>query len=299
MAQTMDTDGISVVLLGTGTPLPSPDRACASTLVIAGSNHFLVDTGRGFLRNFTAAGLTDASATLFTHYHSDHFSEFGEFMVNRTIMGAEKPMPVIGPPGARQVIGGLLQAYVLDKGYRKLHHGHKWNQEGMAADIQEMRTGIVYDKDGVRITMFEVNHQPVTPAVGYRFDYNGRAIVVSGDTVRVPMMTEMSKGADILVHDATNKGMVEMGIAFLKSQPGPQSERRAEMAEEMLAYHAKTDEVAALASEAGVRKLVLTHLVPSIPPSAEAETRFSSGLDSIFKSRIYVGRDGMRINTWD
>jgi ribonuclease Z len=301
MAQTSSTsnEGMSVILLGTGTPLPNPDRACASTLIICGDKSFLVDTGRGFLRNFAAAGLTDVSAVLFTHYHSDHFSEFGEFMVNRTIMGAERPMLVIGPYGAKQVIDALLQAYSLDNGYRKSHHGSKWNEKSMWADIQEMKAGIVYDKDAVKITMFEVNHQPVAPAMGYRFEHNGHTVVVSGDTVKVPVMAEMSKGADILVHDATNKGMVEMGISFLKSKPGPENDRRAEMAAEMLAYHAHTNEVAAIAAEAGIKKLVLTHLVPSIPQNSDAEARFSSGLESIFKGRIYVGKDGMRVNSWD
>lgn len=292
-------EGMSVILLGTGTPLPNPDRACASTLVIAGDKYFLVDTGRGFLRNLAAAGLSDVSAVLFTHYHSDHFSEFGEFMINRTVWGANEPMLVIGPPGARHVIGSLMLAYALDNNYRKLHHGSKWNEKGIQTDIQEMNPGIVYDNDGVKITMFEVSHPPVTPAVGYRFDYNGHVVVVSGDTVKVPIMAEMSRGADILVHDAANKGMVETAISYLKSRSSAEDDRRAAMAAEMLIYHAKTDEVAALAAEAGVKKLVLTHLVPNLPQNSDIETMFSNGLDSIFKGSIYVGRDGMQVNSCD
>ena len=291
--------GLSIILLGTGTPLPNPERACASTLVIAGSKHFLVDTGRGFLKNLAAAGLNTVTAVLFTHYHSDHFSEFGELMVNRAIWGADELMLVIGPPGARQVIGSLMQAYTLDAVYRKQHHGTKWNGKGMLADIQERNQGIVYEKDGVKITMFDVSHAPVTPAVGYRFDYHGHTAVISGDTVKVPAMIEISRGADILVHDTANKGMVEGAISFLRSAPNPENERRAVMAEEMLTYHAKTDEVAAIAEQAGVKKLVLTHLVPSIPQNSDIEAVFSSGLSTIFHGSIYVGRDGMRVNSWD
>ena len=291
--------GLSIILLGTGTPLPNPERACASTLIIAGNKHFLVDTGRGFLRNLAIFGLNTATAVLFTHYHSDHFSEFGEFMVNRTIWGADEPMPVIGPPGAGQVIRSLMQAYTLDSGYRKQHHGTKWSDKGMLADIQERNPCSFYEKDGLKITMFDVSHTPVTPAVGYRFDYNGHSVVVSGDTVKVPSMVEMSRGADILVHDTANKVMVEGAIAFLRSAPNPENERRAAMAEEMLTYHAKTDEVAAIAEQAGVKKLVLTHLVPSIPQNPDIEAVFSSGLSAIFHGSIYVGRDGMRVNSWD
>lgn len=291
------SDGISIILLGTGTPLPTPDRACASTLVIAGGANFLVDTGRGFLKNFTATGLSDVTMVLYTHYHSDHFAEFGEFMVNRTIRGADKPMPVMGPKGARQVIGSLMQAYTLDNSYRRMHHGTKWDDRGMQAAVQEVNAGTIYDRDGIRITMFEVSHLPVTPAVGYRFDYNGHAVVVSGDTVKVPIMVEMSGGADILVHDVASVSMTEGAISFLKTRGTPEADRQAAMAGEMLTYHAKTDEVAGIAADAGVKKLVFTHLVPSPPPAFE--TVFSNGLDSIFKGAIHVGKDGMRVNSWD
>jgi len=157
-------DGISVVLLGTGTPLPNPDRACASILVTCGNTSFLVDTGRGFLNNLAKLGLSDATAVLFTHFHSDHFAEFGEFMVNRTIRGATQPAQVIGPAGTDKVISTLLEAYSLDGKYRKAHHGAKWDERGMQADIKEMVPGLVYDHEGVKFRMFDVSHPPVAPA---------------------------------------------------------------------------------------------------------------------------------------
>lgn len=290
--------GISVVLLGTGTPLPNPARACASTLVTCGSASFLVDTGRGFLNNLATVGLNDASAVLFTHFHSDHFAEFGEFMVNRTIRGATQPIPVIGPAGTRTVITSLLEAYGPDNQYRKLHHGTKWDDRGMQADFKETGPGVVYNHEGVEIRMFTVSHNPVVPAVGYRFEYRGHVVVISGDTVKVPVMIDMARGADILVHDTTNKQMVLGMIQFLKSRPTDADQRLAQMSEEMLAYHATTEDVAQTAAEAGVKKLVLTHLVPSIPPTMDSGP-FLAGLDSIFGGKIYLGQDGMRINTWD
>ena len=290
--------GISIVLLGTGTPLPNPARACASTLVICGSASFLVDTGRGFLNNLAALGLNDAAAVLFTHFHSDHFAEFGEFMVNRTIRGATQPIPVIGPAGTRKVITALLQAYGPDNQYRKLHHGSKWDDRGMQPDFREKDGGVVYNHEGVEIRMFAVDHHPVMPAVGYRFQYRGHVAVISGDTVKVPAMVEMAMGADILVHDTTQKQMVQGMIGFLKSRKTAADDRLAAMSEEMMAYHAATEEVAQIAAEAGVKKLVLTHLVPSIPPTMDGGP-FLAGLDTIFKGRIYLGQDGMRINSWD
>jgi ribonuclease Z len=292
--------GISVVLLGTGIPIPNPERACASTLVTCGGKSFLIDTGRGFLRNLAMTGVQDVSAVLFTHFHSDHFAEFGELMVTRTIRGANKPMPVIGPKNStKKVISALLAAYELDTLYRKSHHGLKYDEKGMEADIMEMAPGLVYDQDGVRVRMFEVAHLPVVPAVGYRIDYGGHSVVISGDTVKVPAMVEMSKGADILVHDATQRQMVTGGmLQFLKSQKTPEMDRLASMTEEMLEYHAGTEEVAQIAAEAGVKKLVLTHLVPGAPLSLGDEP-FLAGLGDIFKGQIIVGKDGLRINSWD
>ncbi|MEX2683257.1 MAG: nitrilase-related carbon-nitrogen hydrolase, partial [Candidatus Sigynarchaeota archaeon] len=147
---------LEVILLGTGTPLPNKARACASTLVLAGEKSFLVDTGRGFLNNFASTGLADVDAVFFTHYHSDHFGEFGEFMVTRTLWGANKPLLVIGPPGAKSTITNLLAAYSLDSSYRKAHHGSKWHERGMAADIQARDPGVVYDDGGVTVSMFAV-----------------------------------------------------------------------------------------------------------------------------------------------
>ena len=291
-------DGISVVLLGTGTPLPNPDRACASALVTCGNTSFIVDTGRGFLNNLAKLGLSDATAVLFTHFHSDHFAEFGEFMVNRTIRGAAQPVKVIGPAGTHKVISALLEAYSLDGQYRKLHHGAKWDERGMQADIKETGPGVVYDHEGVKIRMFDVSHTPVAPAVGYRFEYHGNIVVVSGDTVKVPLMVEMAKGADILVHDAAQKQMVMGMIQFLKGRPTAAEQRLGAMSEEMLAYHATTEDVAQIAAEAGVKKLVLTHLVPSIPLSVD-DGPFIAGITPLFGGTVLVGRDGMRINTWD
>lgn len=290
--------GISVVLLGTGTPLPNPARACASTLVICGGAAFLVDTGRGFLNNLAALGMSDASAVFFTHFHSDHFAEFGEFMINRTIRGATQPVPVIGPPGTQRVISTLLDAYRPDNQYRQQHHGAKWDERGMQADFRELEPGEIYMSNDTEIRIFEVSHPPVSPAAGYRFEYRGHVAVISGDTVKVPAMTEMAKGADILVHDATQKQMVRGMIQFLKSRNTAADDRLAAMSEEMMAYHAATEDVAQVAAEAGVKKLVLTHLVPSIPPTMDSGP-FLAGLDSIFKGKIFLGQDGMRINSWD
>jgi ribonuclease Z len=294
-SQTAKTDskprgGLKVILLGTGTPVPNLDRACAATLVIAGTKGFLIDSGRGVVNALVRAENPNIDAVLFTHYHSDHFGEIGELLVTRAIGGAEKPLKIVGPTGAKKTINAMLEAYSLDNAYRKAHHKEKW--PGMSVDIQESSSGNVYDDGEVKITMFTVDHSPVAPAVAYRIDYNGKSVVISGDTKKVAKMVEMAKGCDILVHEAANNQLVQMGIARLRSQ---KNTRAAVMSEEMMEYHTSTTEVAEIARDAQVKKLVLTHLVPSIPVADQADQMFIQGMSEIYKGPIIVGRDGMVI----
>jgi ribonuclease Z len=135
--------------------------------------------------------------------------------------------------------------------------------------------------------MFEVDHLPVTPAVGYKFEYKGKSVVVSGDTKKVPRMTEMSQGCDILVHESMNRNMVEMAAQN-------SDKRRAKQAMDILDYHTMTDEVAEIARDAGVKKLVLTHMVPS-PMNHAMEAMFVRGMKNIYKGPMKVGSDLMEI----
>ena len=281
--------GMAVVLLGTGIPLPNPDRATAATLILAGSHAILVDTGRNAVVRLAATGRDDVSLVLFTHYHSDHIAGFPEILVNRGIAGATEPLAVIGPPGARAVVDGFRAAYALEDGYRVAHHGEHWSSAGASAAVTEAEPGVVWEKDGLRVTMFAVDHAPVAPAVGYRFDYAGKSVVVSGDTKRSEKLVEMARGADLLVHEAVDRQTVEQALAMLR-QAAP---RRAAMTEDMMSHHTSTLELAAIARDAGVEKLALTHLVPTIPPTDAAEASFVRGMAEIYTGPIVVGRDGM------
>jgi len=287
----MTSDVFSITLLGTGTPLPNQDRASASTLISAGDQKIIIDTGRGFLNNLAQNGYIDAPTVMYTHYHSDHFAELGEFLVTRTIWGANAPLEIIGPVGAAKIVDSMEALYSLDNKYRKYHHTDKWHEEGMRAEVVEAAPGVVYDRGGLKATMFEVDHLPVEPAVGYRFDYMGKSIVISGDTKKVPQMIEMAKGCDILVHEALNRQLVEMSIAILREN----NPRMAEMSVEMMDYHTSTLEAAEIAREAEVGRLVLTHLVPGVPPREEQEQAFIADMQDIFSGPILVGRDNMVI----
>jgi len=231
---------------------------------------------------------------LFTHYHSDHVGKFGELIVNRTIRGSKTSLPFIGPRGARQIVNGLLSAYDLDNKYRKDHHKDKWNEKGMDVKVHEKSPGVVHDEGGVKITMFEVDHFPVKPAMGYRFDYKVKSVVVSGDTKRVPQMTEMAKDCDVLVHEAVNKTLIKRAQK-IGGNLVDLSERMWKMTLEMMDYHTSTEEVAEIARDANVKKLVLTHMVPAPATNLAGEALFISGMRKTYKGPIKVGRDGMEI----
>lgn len=282
---------LEVMLIGTGIPLPNPERAGSATLVIAGDRRFLVDTGHGSFGRLAQAGVTDVTAVLFTHYHSDHISDFGEIMVGRTIGGARAPLPVIAPVGVERVVNGFLEAYALDTEYRVDHHGDHFSREGMKAEIRVVTPGVVYEDDGLKITMFDVDHDPIKPAVGYRFDWNGSSVVISGDTKRSENLIAAAKGCDILIHEAMNEApLLAVRRGLERSNP-----RNAAMLGDAMEHHTPTLEVARIAAEAGAKKLVLTHLLPSIAPTDANDAVFSRGMSEIYGGPIVVGRDLMRI----
>ncbi len=291
-ARQLDPDGpMRVILLGTGIPLPNPERATAATLVIAGDRAMLVDTGRNCVVRLAQSGIADVTSVFYTHYHSDHIAGLGELLVTRGIAGADKPLPIIGPPGAQRVVDGFAAAYALEDSYRVAHHGKNWRKGGSQAEVTEAEPGVVYEKDGLKVTMFNVDHDPVRPAVGYRFDYQDKSVVVSGDTKKTPKLIEMSKDVDILVHEAVNRNAIDRIRPLLRAR----NPRQDEMIGDMIEHHTSTIEVAEIAQEAGVKKLVLTHLVPSIPPQERAEKNFIQGMSDIYAGPILVGRDGMVI----
>jgi len=284
--------GMTVVLLGTGIPLPNPARGTAATLVLAGKQAVLVDTGRNSVICLTGTGRDDVSLLVYTHYHSDHIAELGEILVNRAIAGATAPLPVIGPVGLKQVVDGFRAAYALEDSYRVAHHRENWSSAGASAAATEAQPGVVWEQDGLKVTMFDVDHAPVVPAVGYRFDYNGKSVVVSGDTKKTPSVIEMSRGVDLLVHEAVDRATIEQAMPMLERA----APRRAAMTRDMMSHHTTTLEAAEIARDAGVKKLAITHLVPSIPPTDQAEANFVRGMAEIYQGPIVVGRDGMVIN---
>lgn len=294
-------DGLHVALCGTGSPLPNAARAGACTVVIAGKHIFVVDAGEGGARNIALMGIPNAriERLFLTHFHSDHIDGLGPMMLLRwTGAAATSPLPVHGPAGVEKVIAGFNAAYATDNGYRTAHHGPKIAPpEGAGATalpfaLPEPGSGdtlAVFEEDGVKVTAIRVNHMPVTPAVGYRFDYKGRSVVISGDTAKSPALAAAAKRADLLIHEALQPRMVKAMTAAMERRGLANT---AQITRDILTYHASPEEAADVAHAARARMLVLTHIVPPLP-SRFFYPAFLGEAAKRFPGRIVVGEDGM------
>jgi len=289
-------DALHVVLCGTGSPLPDADAAGPCTAVLGAGHFLLVDTGIGSWENIQLWKLprADLSGILLTHFHSDHIGELGEAVFQSwAASGRDTGLPVHGPPGVERVVGGFVQAYSLDVDYRVAHHGPQvMPPRGGVASARpfpmpaEGESVLVLEDGGLRVTAFAVDHAPVSPSVGYRFDYRGRSVVVSGDTARSANLARHAKGADVLVHEALGAELV----ASMSEAAGRLGYERIErITRDILDYHTTPGEAKATADAAGVGLMVTTHNVPPLR-NLLIERLFAPGLDH---EGVVIGRDGM------
>jgi len=291
----LSSPDLTVVLCGTGSPLPDPARASACTAVIAGGQFVVVDAGPGSAEvlNLTNLPIANVNAVLLTHFHSDHIGDLGEMGTQTWIAGRQHPLDVYGPPGVTQVVAGFNEAYGADVTGRVAHHGEV-NLPRAAGQLVAHEVAlpgdagtVVFDQGGLRITMFPVDHHPVAPAVGYRFDYRGRTVVVSGDTKKSAVLPQQARGADILVHEALRSDMIALAVE-VATRLGQQ--RLAQMAKDILDYHTTPVEAAEIAAQAGVPHLVLTHLVPA-PNNFLQRRMFLNGVSDVYKGKVTLGAD--------
>jgi ribonuclease Z len=244
---------IAVTLLGTGSPMPSPDRAGPATLISAGGEHYLVDAGRGVLMRLAAAGLgaPNLSAVLLTHLHSDHITDLNDVITTRWIMTfVPTPLTIVGPVGTKAVVEHILASLEPDMAYRIAHHD---DLEGPPQiDVIEVAEGPIDLPGAVSIRCALTDHKPVEPSVGYRFEFSDAdgtaSVVTAGDTVPCAGLDSLCEGANALVHTAIRKDIIEnLPLQRIK---------------DTLDYHSSPEEAAQTAARAGISTLVLTHYVP-------------------------------------
>ena len=193
---------IKVTLLGTGTPQPIMERFGASILVQAGSETLLFDAGRGCLQRLRQIKVSyDTIDALFiTHLHSDHIVGLPDLWLTGWLTSQRAiPLEIFGPTGTDNMIKHLQKAFVYDIKIRI--EDDKAPEEGSKLLATEIQQGIVYNKNGVKVIAFEVDHFPVVPAFGFRIEYNGHSVVLSGDTRYSENLIKFAKGTDLLIHE--------------------------------------------------------------------------------------------------
>ena len=266
----LPADQLHVGFCGTGSPLPSRDRAAACTVVIADGKLFVFDMGEGSGETLSLMGmpLDQVQGVWLTHLHSDHFEGLGPFTLQRWAgTSAKTPLNVSGPEGVTEITEGLNAAYRIDSTYRVAHHGEAvvpLSGFGMAGAA--IQPGTVYDTDGVRITAFAVDHDPIKPAFGYRVDYKGKSVTITGDTAFTPKLAAAAKGSDLLVSELLSPRIVDT-LANSAQKAGMPN--RVKIFDDIQNYHISPEMAADVAKSAGVGMLAFTHIVPSVPKMIE------------------------------
>jgi ribonuclease BN (tRNA processing enzyme) len=267
-----------VVFLGTGVPGPTPDRQGPSLAVVAGGRAYLVDVGTGVVRQANAAYLKGVKAlqprglsiAFVTHLHSDHTIGLPDLMLTPWVIGRTAPLELYGPPGIAAMADNLEKAYAEDIHIRTtgLEQG---NTTGYKIEAHELQPGGAYQDSAVKVTAFAVKHGSWPLALGYRFDANGKSIVISGDTAPAESVVTNCDGCDLLIHEVylnlpADRGTPEHWARYMK------------------AFHTSAAELGDIATRSHAKALVATHVVGD--PAGLQET-----LEKGYAGKVTIARD--------
>lgn len=301
------SDGqLHVWFCGTGSPQAEHGRAQSCLAVLADDTFLVFDTGpgSGLRADLDNLPLGRLNAVFFTHLHSDHIGDLPTFANHSWRYGRTQPLDVFGPAGTTTVVEGFNQAMAPDVEIRSRNEVQ--NASGAASvghDVVVAGDGkreLVYEsKTGVRVYAFLVHHEPAEPAFGYRVEHRGRVVVISGDTRKTDQIAQFGKDADVLVHEAYNKNIVNRLLGMEHEVPeSPGSKRVFDIARRTQAYHTSPVEAAELAAKANARTLVLTHIIPPTGQGLKRrmlESFFLKGVSDVYRGEVLLAQDGMHL----
>ncbi len=279
LTSVMPGTATQVILLGTGTPYPDPAASGPATAVVVAGRVFLFDAGPGLMRRLNAAKLpiNGPEALFITHLHSDHTLGYADLILTSWVMRRRGPFPVYGPRGLRRMTNHLLAAYSEDISIRTNGLEHEV-AGGYRVDVHEIRRGVVYEKDGVRVTAIVVQHGAWPDAFAYRIDTADRSIVISGDTRPSDELVKAAQGVDILIHEVYS-------AARLKPEDRPGGQDWPRYCRE---YHTSDVELGALAVRIQPKLLILDHMIRM---GANDEELLSGVRAGGYNDRVVVGKD--------
>jgi ribonuclease BN (tRNA processing enzyme) len=273
-----------LILLGTaGGPTPKALRAAPASAVVIDDAVYVIDCGNGVARQMALAGLSLGAIrdVFITHHHSDHNADYGNLLWLAWAADLRRPVDAWGPPPLKRMTRQFLQLNDGDIRTRITDEGRPPLAPLIRAH-ELRRGGVVMQDERVKVTAALVEHPPVAPAFAYRFDGPDRSIVFSGDTRPSAALVELARGADVLVHEVMYLPALERLIAS--------EAQAARLRQHLLDSHTTTEQVGRLASEAGVKALVLNHFVPGGDASLSDQV-WRDAVSPHFKGELVIGRD--------
>ena len=264
---------IDVVLLGTGTPNPDPERQGPSVAVVVDSSIYIVDFGVGIVRRAAAAGLKITSLTraFLTHLHSDHTIGYPDLIFTTAIAGRTEPLEVFGPKGIIEMTDHIMEAYKIDR-IERISGLEPARREAYVVNAHEISQGEIYRDELVKIKAFAVDHGSLE-SYGYRFETPTKTIVISGDTRPSNNLIENARGCDVLVHEV---------YSVLGLQSRPQEWQRYHQA-----VHTSTHELVDIANDVKPGVLVLYHQLYW----NQSESQLLSEISGGYNGRVVSGKD--------
>ncbi|PWJ86002.1 ribonuclease BN (tRNA processing enzyme) [Pseudaminobacter salicylatoxidans] len=261
-----------------------------SSLLELGGRVIVVDGGLGVTRGLTDAGVNLKALDLvfITHLHSDHVLELGGLIHTAWTAGLATPVQVFGPAGTQDYWDGFLRSMKFDIDIRIVDEGRPDIRE--LVKVREFSEGLLCEEEGLRVSALRVDHPPVTNCFALRFEHGGRSVVFSSDTAYFPPLADFARSADILVHEA----MLEAGVDRLVARTG----NGARLKEHLLASHSFAQQAGRIARQAGVRHLVLHHLIPADDP-AIGEADWVEAVRESWAGALTIARDGLVVEFAD